>query len=183
MADIDREPPALLVVTGAAAAGKSTIGDHLRSHADLFVIDGDVLGRGAAAMSAGRRDYVDFWRFVAAISDEVRSNGLVPVVPCICLPAQVIAAVDEEIVHFLALVSDAATVQGRIAARVGVSEVPEPQTHVQFDATLRNMTVPAPHTLQQHDVSVHDVESTLTVAWRWAETKRRRRSPVIDPRR
>ena len=65
----------LLVVTGAAATGKSTIGDHLRARPDLFVIDGDVLGRGAAAMAEGRRDYVAFWRYVLSLCREVRSTG------------------------------------------------------------------------------------------------------------
>lgn len=73
----------VLVITGAAATGKSTVGDHLRQRLDLLVIDGDVLGRGAAATADGRRDYVEFWRFVLAVCREVRSNGLVPVVPCI----------------------------------------------------------------------------------------------------
>ena len=48
----------MLVVTGAAATGKSTIGDHLRGRSGLVVVDGDVLGRGAAATSYGRPDYV-----------------------------------------------------------------------------------------------------------------------------
>ena len=64
----------LLVITGAAATGKSTIGDHLRARPDLLVLDGDVLGRGAAATASGRRDYVAFWRFVLSIAREVRGN-------------------------------------------------------------------------------------------------------------
>lgn len=88
---------ALLVITGAAATGKSTIGDHLRERPELLVIDGDVLGRGAAATAEGRRDYLGFWRYVLALCGEVRSNGLVPVVPCICLPEQVLAAVDGQV--------------------------------------------------------------------------------------
>ena len=119
----------MLVVTGAAATGKSTIGDHLRGRSGLVVIDGDVLGRGAAATSYGRRDYVGFWRYALAVCREVRTNGLVPVVPCICLPDQVIAAVEDEVVHFLALVSAPDTVRRRIAGRRGVSPVPSPESH------------------------------------------------------
>ena len=83
-------PSMLLVITGAAAAGKSTVGAHLRRRPGLCVIDGDVLGRGAAATADGRRDYVGFWRYVMSVCGEIRSNGLIPVVPCICLPDQVL---------------------------------------------------------------------------------------------
>jgi hypothetical protein len=113
----------VLVITGAAAAGKSTIGDHLRGRAGLVVLDGDVLGRGAAATAYGRRDHVGFWRYALAVGREVRTNGLVPVMPCICLPDQVLAAVSDEVVHFLALLSKPATVRRRIAERTGVPEV------------------------------------------------------------
>ena len=159
----------MLVITGAAATGKSTMGDHLRARPDLLVIDGDVLGRGAAATAYGRREYVEFWRFVLAVCREVRSNGLVPVVPCICLPDQVLAATTDEVVHFLALVSDEQTVRRRIADRRGVSEVPSPQTHVQFDRTLRGVTsVPEPHTWSSLDVSVVDLPHTLERGAAWA---------------
>ena len=155
---------ALLVITGAAATGKSTIGDHLRERPELLVIDGDVLGRGAAATAEGRRDYLGFWRYVLALCGEVRSNGLVPVVPCICLPEQVLAAVDGEVVHFLGLVSEPSTIRRRIADRRGVSDVPSPESHVQFDNTLRGVTVPRPHTWERHDVASTDLPETLAAA-------------------
>ncbi len=163
---MDTEHP-VLVVTGAAATGKSTVGRHLRSHPGLLVIDGDVLGRGAAAVADGRRDHVAFWRYVLAICAEVRSNGLTPLIPCICLPAQVLAAVEDEVVHFLGLVSDGPTIRRRIAARVGVSDVPSPDSHVGFDASLRAARVPVPHTLVQHDVVRHDEAATLAAAEAW----------------
>jgi gluconate kinase len=159
----------VLVITGAAATGKSTIGDRLRARPGLLVVDGDVLGRGAAATAYGRRDYVGFWRFVLAVCGEVRSNGLVPVVPCICLPDQVLAAATDEVVHFLALVSDEQTVRRRIAERHGVSDVPSPETHVQFDRTLRGVTyVPEPHTWSRLDVSVVDLAHTVERGAAWA---------------
>lgn len=165
-----KQSSAVLVITGAAATGKSTIGDHLRQRLDLLVIDGDVLGRGAAATAYGRRDYVEFWRFVLAVCREVRSNGLVPVVPCICLPDQVLAATTDEVVHFLALVSDEQTVRRRIAGRQGVSEVPSPETHILFDHRLRGVgTLPDPHTWAQHDVVTSDVDQTRAVGAAWAD--------------
>lgn len=159
----------MLVITGAAATGKSTIGDHLRGRDGLVVLDGDVLGRGAAATAYGRRDYVAFWRFALAVCREVRTNGLVPVVPCICLPEQVLAAVDDEVVHFLALLSEPGTVRRRIAARTGVSDVPSPESHVELDARLRDVaSVPAPHTWATHDVTSGDARMTAETGVAWA---------------
>lgn len=159
----------VLVITGAAATGKSTIGDHLRGRDGLVVLDGDVLGRGAAATAYGRRDYVAFWRFALAVCREVRTSGLVPVVPCICLPEQVLAAVDDEVVHVLALLSEPATVRRRIAARTGTSDVPSPESHVELDRRLRDVaSVPAPHTWTTHDVTVGDVRSTVAAGVGWA---------------
>jgi hypothetical protein len=157
------------VITGAAATGKSTIGRHLRGRPGLLVIDGDVLGGGAAATVDGRRDYVGFWRYVLAICREVRSNGLTPVVPCICLPDQVLAAVTDEVVHFLALVSDPDTIRRRIAGRREMSEVPSPESHVAFDDRLRAVdAVPRPNTWTTYDVSGGDVAQTLAVGSSWA---------------
>lgn len=165
-------PASVLVITGAAATGKSTIGEHLRGRPGLLVIDGDVLGRGAKATAAGRRDYVGFWRYVLAICREVRSNGLTPVVPCICLPDQVLAAVTDEVVHFLALVSEPETIRQRIAGRQEASEVPSPETHVDFDTRLHAVdAVPRPHTWQVHDVSRCDVAQTLTVGSAWSDRR------------
>ena len=161
-------PSTLLVITGAAAAGKSTVGAHLRRSPDLCVIDGDVLGRGAAATADGRRDYVAFWRYVLSVCGEIRSNGLIPVVPCICLPDQVLAAVDGEVVHFLGLLSEPATIRRRIADRQGASDVPSPESHVQFDQALRRVAVPEPHTWEAHDVARNDVSATLAAATAWA---------------
>ena len=167
------EPTSVLVVTGAAATGKSTIGDHLRGRSGLVVVDGDVLGSGAAATSYGRRDYVGFWRYALAVCREVRTNGLVPVVPCICLPDQVLAAVDDEVVHFLALVSDPETVRRRIAGRRDVSPVPSPESHVDVNRRLREVaTVPPPHTWTTYDVTVGDVRRTTEVGSAWADRRR-----------
>ena len=105
---------------------------------------------------------------------EVRTNGLVPVVPCICLPEQVLAAVDDEVVHFLALLSEPTTVRLRIAGRTGVSDVPSPASHVELDQRLREVAhVPAPHTWTTHDVSVGDVRATLDAGSAWAEVHSR----------
>jgi len=89
-------------------------------------------------------------------------------VPCICLPDQVLAAVGDEVVHFLVLVSEPATIERRIADRQGMSEVPSPEKHVQFDRTLRGMSVPHPHTWERHDVATADISDTMVAATDWA---------------
>ena len=63
------EPRSVLVVTGAAATGKSTVGDHLRGRRGLVVVDGDVLGRGAAATAGGR------FQRVLAVAWEKQAEG------------------------------------------------------------------------------------------------------------
>jgi hypothetical protein len=166
-------PSTVLVITGAAATGKSTIGDHLRGRPGFLVIDGDVLGRGAAATAGGRPDYVGFWRYALTVAREVRTNGPVPVLPCICLPEQVLAAVTDEVVHFLALVSEPTTVRRRISDRRGVSAVPALETHVAFDRRLRDVTtVPDPHTWTTYDVSHSSIDDTRAFGLAWAEDHR-----------
>lgn len=160
-------PSTVLVVTDAAATGKTTVGNHLRGRPGLMVLDGDVLGRGAAATAGGRPDYVAFWRYVLAIGREVRANGLVPVVPCVCLPEQVLAAATDEAVHFLALLSGPETVRERIAARG--DDGPSPEKHVDIDRRLREVgALPGPHTWTTHDVRAGDVRRTLEVGAAWA---------------
>ena len=161
------------MITGAAATGKSTIGDHLRGRSGLVVLDGDVLGRGAAATAHGHRDYVGFWRYVLAVCREVRTNNIVPVVPCICLPDQVLAAVDDEVVHFLALLSEPGLVRRRIDGRRGMSDVPSPEFHVDFDRRLHSVTtVPGPHTWTTYDVTAGDLRRTREAGAAWAARHR-----------
>lgn len=109
-----------------------------------------------------------------AVCHEVRTNGPVPVVPGICLPEQVLAAVDDEVVHFLALLSEPGTVRRRIAARTGFSDLPSPESHVELDRRLRAVTsVPAPHAWTTHDMSVGDVRGTREAGAAWAAHVRR----------
>ncbi|WP_306744348.1 hypothetical protein [Saccharothrix yanglingensis] len=59
------------VVTGAAAAGKSTVRRTLARDPGSLALDGDVMAAGAAAVSGGRADYPAFRRSLPDIAGEV----------------------------------------------------------------------------------------------------------------
>jgi len=153
----------VLVVTGAAAAGKSTLGSALAADPRLLVLDGDVLAAGSTAAAA--RDYPGFWRFLLAIAGEVRRNALVPVFTCICLPDQVLAAEPAGPVHFLALVND--DVRGRILRRAGGRPSVDLDFHQSFDAALRECSVDHPHTLTRLDTTHRSPEETVRAGRDW----------------
>ena len=96
----------VLVVTGAAGTGKSTVCTGLAGLDGLLALDGDVLAHGAASVADGRSDYEAFWSYLLQISREVHCNGLVPAFACVCLPDQVLGSAEMSrvsAVHFLAL--------------------------------------------------------------------------------
>lgn len=157
----------MLVITGAAGAGKSTLGAALAGDPRLLVLDGDVLAAGAAAVSDGARDYVGFWRYLLTIGDQVHRNGLVPVFACICLPAQVLSADPSEPVHFLALVSDAGTVRCRIERRTGGKPAIDVGFHQSFDGQLAGCSVDPPHTLTLLNTVDRSVAETVRAGRDW----------------
>jgi hypothetical protein len=157
----------VLVITGAAGAGKSTVGSALAADPRLLVLDGDVLASGAAAVSDGARDYHGFWRYLLAIGEQVRRNGLVPVFACICLPDQVLAAGPAGPVHFLALVSDAATVRRRIIGRTDGEPTIDVRFHQSFDGALPGCSVDPPHTLTLLNTVRQSVADTVQSGRDW----------------
>ena len=157
----------VLVVTGAAAAGKSTLGAALAADARLLVLDGDVLAGGAAAVADGARDYDGFWRYLLAIAEEVHRNALVPVFPCICLPDQVLGAGPRGPVHFLALVSNADTIRGRVSRRLD-SKI-DLGRHEAFDEALRGCSVESPHTLEFLDTTRQQPAETVRAGREWVD--------------
>jgi hypothetical protein len=164
------QPPAVLVVTGAAGAGKSTVGAALAAEPGLLVLDGDVLAAGASAVAGGARDYIGFWRYLLTIAVEVHRNGLVPVFASICLPDQVISAGPAGPVHFLALVSDPATVRRRICDRAVTRPAIDLDFHATFDATLRGCSAVDPHTFTLLDTTEQSPAATIAAGREWAHT-------------
>src|SRR6185437_16667351 len=157
----------VLVVTGAAGAGKSTVGTALAADPRLLALDGDVLAGGAAAVADGARDYHNFWRYLLAIGDQVHRNGLVPVFACICLPDQVLGAGPVGPVHFLALVSDADTVRRRIVHRADGQPTVDVGFQQSFDSALQGRSVDPPHTLRFLNTVDRSVASTVQAGRDW----------------
>jgi hypothetical protein len=158
----------VLVVTGAAAAGKSTVGSALATDPRLLTLDGDVLAGGAAAVADGARDYQGFWRYLLAIGGQVHRNGLVPVFTCICLPDQVLGAEPAGPVHFLALVSDADTVRRRITDRAQGRPTIDVGFHQSFDRGLQGCAVEPPNTLTLLNTIDRTVADTVQAGRDWA---------------
>lgn len=80
--------PTLLVVTGAAATGKSAIGRALRRwRSDLIVLDGDTIADGAVSVRRDPPDYEAFWRYALRLMFEVTRPGDVVVHCGMGLPA------------------------------------------------------------------------------------------------
>ena len=168
-----RSPRPVLVIPGAAAAGKSTVGEALAGRPGLVVLDGDALAAGAAAVSDGRRDYVAFWRYLLDLADEIHRSDLVPVFTCICRPAQVVAANPPDgssTFHFLALVCERNELEGRIRARTAdVTSISRLGFHLGFDQALRSDVVDAPDTFTVLDTSWQAPRRTARETAEWVD--------------
>lgn len=165
-------PQPVLVVTGAAGSGKSTVCAGLASSPNVLALDGDVLAAGAAAASEGRRDYPAFWRYLLDIAREVHNNGVAPLYCCICLPEQVLEGADLSrftAVHFLALTCDEEILRRRILQRAGgEASVNNLEFHLDFNRRLARTAVPSPHTFTSLSTSELTTAQTIDQAGQWA---------------
>lgn len=91
-----------------------------------------------------------------------------PVFACICLPDQVLSAGPAGPVHFLALVSDAATVRRRIIGRPGGNPRIDVGFHQSFDGALPGCSVDPPHTLTLLNTGAQSVAETVQSGQAWA---------------
>ena len=158
----------VLIVTGAAAAGKSTVRKAMTSDPRVVAVEGDVMAAGAAAVADGRRDYERFWAYMLNVARELHENGLIPLFCCICLPAcETTWAGKDQALHFLALVSNEQTVRTRIAERVDTSPPESTDFHVAFEAQLRGASVSSPHSLRTLDVTHLRPMETVAHAEQW----------------
>jgi hypothetical protein len=163
----------LLIVTGAAAAGKTTVCRELAGQPGLLALDGDVIAAGAAAVADGRADYASFWRYVMSIASGVADNGLIPVICGVCLPDQVLANEEECArfagVHFLVLASTSDELERRIRSRTGAdSAIRNIGKHLAINAALQRIDVELPHTLTVVDTTGLATWETVEQASRWA---------------
>jgi hypothetical protein len=161
----------VLVVTGAAGTGKSTVCAGLAGLDGLLALDGDVLARGAAAVADGRGDYDAFWSYLLQIARDVHSNGLIPVFACVCLPDQVLGSAEMSrvaAVHFLVLGCQESDLRRRIQTRVGATAAAaRVDFHLDLNRRLQTASVAAPNTLDRHDTTSETPEQTVGAARAW----------------
>lgn len=174
-----------LVVTGAAGSGKSTVCAALAGLPGFVFLDGDVLAAGASAVDGSRRDYEAFWHHVLAVAAEVAANDLIPVIGCICLPAQVLASSNTGLftrIGFLALVQEPAGVERRLAHRLGeVSARQDLGLHQRINDELARTEVPSPHVLHVLDTTAGSVDETVAEARHWVLAHREQRAAAAGP--
>lgn len=164
----------LLVVTGAAAAGKSTAcGAIARAVPGVLALDADVVARGAAATTREPQDYPAFWAHLAAIGREVQENGLTVAWCGICLPEQLPEAGSAGFarIELLVLTCDDAVLRARLSARPGGADVASrADRHVALNARLRTARDREGLRVQHVDTTQLDPAGTAAAATAWAAT-------------
>jgi len=162
-----RRPP-LMIVTGAAGSGKSTLCQRLaRSIGDVVAIDVDIFDGELASVVTPNHDYPAFWRSLMRLAHEIGENGL-PVVYCgVMLPDQVLTNADMlalfRSVHFLGLVSDDEVLRNRISRRVDAqAAVVSIDFHLDFNARIRACAPSANMTLIDAGLPRDEVEVAAT---------------------
>ena len=134
--------PPLLVVTGTAGIGKSTLCARLAGTVDRVVfLDADIHATDLVSVVPPNQDYPAFWRSMMRLAHELAQSGLVVVYFSVMLPEQVL--VNSEIlsyfdsVQFLCLTCAPDQLRARIAGRDGsATAAARTQVWVDFDAAL-----------------------------------------------
>jgi hypothetical protein len=121
-----RRPP-LLLVTGAAGAGKSTLCARLAgSIPGAVLLDADIFADALVSVVSPNQDYPAFWRSMMRLAHEIAQNDVVVVYFSAMLPEQVTANADIlryfESVKFLCLTCSPDVLRSRLAGRVGLGE-------------------------------------------------------------
>ena len=135
--------PPLLIVTGTAGIGKSTLCARLAGTIPgTVVLDADVHAEDLVSVVPPNADYPAFWRSMLRLAHELAQNRVTVVYFATMLPDQALAN-DAEVayfdaVHFLCLTCPPDELRARLARRVG-GRPPEDRVAVwvEFDAALR----------------------------------------------
>lgn len=122
--------PPLLVVTGAAGIGKSTLCARLAGTiAAAVLLDADILAEDLVSVVSPNNDYPAFWRSMMRLGHELAQNHVVVVYFSGMLPEQLLSNRDMlgyfDSVHFLCLTCPPDTLRTRLAARDGSSVAAE----------------------------------------------------------
>lgn len=155
----------VLVLTGAAGAGKSTAFAAISGTVPgVCMFDGDTL-----ASAKDPWDYDDYWAFTMRVCGDVLRNGLLPVICGVGLPSQVLPAADAVgmRVNMLALVCPPAAIRRRVVERGYGHAWRHPERHLALDAELRSSNVAPPHKFATYDTAIHDARETASVVAAW----------------
>ncbi|KQO64138.1 hypothetical protein [Curtobacterium sp. Leaf261] len=158
----------VLVLTGAAGAGKSTAFLAVAGTVPgTCFIDGDTL-------ASARRpwDYDEYWEFTMRVCGDVLRNGLVPVICGIGLPSQVLPAAESAgfRVNMLALVCPPEFVRRRVVERGYGEAWRHPERHVAVNRDLQTVMVAPPHEFATYDTARHDARETARAVAAWSRS-------------
>jgi predicted ABC-type ATPase len=116
--------PPLLVVTGAAGVGKSTVCARLAGTiSGTLLLDADIFGTDLISVAPPNQDYPAFWRSMMRLAHELAQNNVVVVYFSTMLPEQLLANSEAvkyfDSVHFLCLTCPPNILRARLVAREG----------------------------------------------------------------
>jgi predicted ABC-type ATPase len=115
--------PPLLVITGAAGVGKSTLCARLAGTIpNAVLLDADVHAEDLISVIPPNQDYVAFWRSMMRLAHELAQNGVAVVYFSAMLPEQLLGNTDVlgyfESVQFLCLDCPSDVLRGRLERRL-----------------------------------------------------------------
>jgi 2-phosphoglycerate kinase len=120
--------PPLLVVTGTAGAGKSTICARLAGQIPgTVLLDADVFAGDMISVVPPNHDYPAFWKSMARLAHEIAQSDLAVVFFSTMLPEQLMVNTDVldyfKSVSFLCLTCDADSLRRRFVQRTGSGSI------------------------------------------------------------
>ncbi|HET6874084.1 MAG TPA: hypothetical protein VFH70_04860 [Acidimicrobiales bacterium] len=133
--------PPLLIVTGTAGIGKSTLCARLAGTiGGALLLDADVLAEDLISVVPPNADYPAFWRSMMRLAHELAQNRLAVVYFSAMLPGQVLANGDLvgcfESVRFLCLTCPPEFLRARLTGRDGSAAAERIEFWIDFDRTL-----------------------------------------------
>lgn len=174
--------PPLLIVTGTAGIGKSTLCARLAgSVPGAVLLDADVFAVDLVSVAPPNQDYPAFWRSMMRLAHEIAQNNVVVVYFSTMLPEQVLVNSDVvgffDSVRFLCLTCAPDVLRSRLARRDG-NAVPSNRIDVWLD--FNSTLVPAARELPTATVidagrPVDQVEDDVR---HWIDTQLHRRGDL-----
>lgn len=134
--------PPLLVVTGTAGIGKSTLCARLAGTVPgAVLLDADILAEDLISVAPPNQDYPAFWRSMMRLAHELAQNKIVVAYFSTMLPEQVLANIDVlsyfDSVHFLCLTCPPDVLRARLGRRDGTdAATARIEIWLDFDSSL-----------------------------------------------